>query len=509
MNDEPRRKLREIIERHGREVIENPRRLENLLRDYCGGFRREISVLIMAVEEHAVADLLTSPALPQKVLLGRLAQRLCDNLALSESAAQWSINSWAWALGKMPEADIKAKQQQQGLENIAPALARETTQTSQRSSTHSAAGRISNPLIVVAAAGGGNFTSIGQALQSAAPNSRLVIREGFYHESIVLDKNIEIVGEGAVENIVVRSADQSCVRMKAEQALIRGLTFEGRGKSSGKSFFAVDIARGALRLENCHVSSDSLSGVAIHGANANPVLRNCRIHSGADSGLYLFDNARALIENCDVYRNVNDNVAITQGANPLIKNCRIFDGSNGGIVVWGNGATATVDDCEISGHRLANVGISDSANPVFRRCKISGGHDCGVLVQQNGYGTFEECDVFENLKGEIAVTDKSNTIFRRCTVHHGSKSGVYVNSLARTALEECSIYDNADAGVSLYGESSAIVRGCKIQRNGTVAVRVTQMSRARVENCDLRGNRLATWGTEHGITIERKNNREQ
>ena len=83
MNDAPRQKLREIIRQHGQVIIENPRRLENLLRDYCGEFRREISVLTMALEEHAVADMLSAApaALPRKVTLARLAQRLCDNLA--------------------------------------------------------------------------------------------------------------------------------------------------------------------------------------------------------------------------------------------------------------------------------------------------------------------------------------------------------------------------------------------------------------------------------------------
>ncbi len=99
MNDAPRQKLREILRQHGQVIIENPRRLENLLRDYCGEFRREISVLTMALEEHAVADMLAASALPRKVTLARLAQRLCDNLALSETAARWSIESWAWAFG--------------------------------------------------------------------------------------------------------------------------------------------------------------------------------------------------------------------------------------------------------------------------------------------------------------------------------------------------------------------------------------------------------------------------
>ena len=528
MNDTPRQKLREIIQRHGRSIIQSPRRCENLLRDYCGEFRREISVLTMALEEHAVADMLAAPAsVPRKVLLARLTQRLCDNLALSEAAARWSIESWALALGVISETELKANETERAQkvseleqsENASNQIAAQKTlkkqsrslnQTAparQLTSTQTAKVTPLKPVSVVSPVGG-DYTTITEAMRNAAPSSRLLVREGLYNEHIVLDKNVEITGDGAVENIIVRSQNQSCILMQTEKAAVRGLTLEGRGKFYNKSFFAVDIPFGALVLENCRISSDSLSGVAIHGASANPLIKNCRIHDGADSGIYIFDNARAQIENCDLCRNTNDNLAITQGANPTVKNCRIFEGENGGVVIWGNGATGTIEDCEISGHRLANVSVSRYANPVFRRCKIFGGRDPGVLVQQNGYGTFEECSVYENGKAEVAVTDGSNTILRRSIVCQGNESGVYVVNKARALVEGCDIYANDDAGVAIYGESVVAVRRCNINRNGKVAVRIKENSAASVEDCDLRGNRIAVWETERGVVVERKNNRE-
>ncbi len=530
MNAAPRRKLREIIEKHGRGIVENSPRVENLLRDYCGEFRREISVLTMAIEERAVADLLAASALPRRVTLARLAQRLCDNLALSEAAARWSIESWAWALGLISDAELAANEAErtsaQGAIKRVPnassppiaaqktppkqnTLPNQTAQTKPNAAAQivNAAAAV-NAVYTIAANGGGNFTSIGEALRNVPANSRLLVREGLYPESIVLDKNVEIEGDGAVEKIVVRSTNQSCVTMQTGEAAVRGLTLEGRGKSAGKAFFAVDVPRGALLLENCDITSDTLSGAAIHGAHANPTIKNCSFRDGADSGIFIFDNARATIESCDIYRNQNVNLAITQGANPAIKNCRIFAGENGGVVIWGNGAAGVVEDCEILNHRLANVGVSDSANPIFRRCKIFGGRDSGVFIHQKGYGAFEECEVYDNYKAEVAVTDGSNTALRRCTISGGREAGVYVGGSARALLESCNIYDNRDAGVSAVGASAVAVRRCNIHRNGTVAVQVVENSRASVEDSDLRGNRVAAWETEHGVTVERKNNRE-
>jgi len=519
MNDLPRRKLCELVARDGDLIAKNPRRSESLLRDYCGEFRREISVLTMALEEHAVADMLTAPkGLPRRVLFARLAQRLCDNLALSESAACWSIESWALAFGLISESELSASKTAQTKKqnlpepkaNASPKVVKATTsqkaQPKQTASTQTA--KVASTNYVVSANGGGNFATISEALRAVAPDSRLLIREGIYNESILLDKPIEIIGDGAVENIIVEGANSSCVSMQTDRATIRGLTLNGIGKQNGKSFFAVDIPQGELILENCDISSDSLSCVAIHGVNANPMIRNCRIHDGADSGFYIFDNARGQIEECDVYHNKNVGVAITSGANPAIKKCRIFEGDNGGVVVWQNGAAGVIEDCEILAHRLANVGISEYANPIFRRCKIFGGRDSGVFVHQNGYGTFEDCDIHSNEKAEVAVSQNKNSVFRGCKIHDGANSGVLLQNQGRALIENCDVYDNTDAGVAVYGASIAAVRNCNINRNRTVAVRVKESSAASVENCDLRGNRVATWETEGDVVVERKNNRE-
>jgi len=516
MNDLPRQKLVEIIAKHGVSVVENARRCEGLLRDYCGGFRREVSVLTMAIEERVPLDLLAAAKnTPRQVLLGRLSQRLCDNLALSETAARWAVNSWAFALDVVSSNELKIVEQQKSAQTQTTATVSPTTpqnaiqnQVQPKRNSQSANVNVVQKTVIVSANGNGDFARIGEALRNVAPNTRLIIRPGLYNESLVVDKNVEIIGDGKPEEIKIVAANSSCLQMQSEKAIVRGLTLRGNGARTGRAFFAVDVPHGALILENCDISSDTLSCVAIHGANANPFLKNCSIHDGADSGIYIFDNARARIENCDVYHNANANIAIKQGAHPTVKNCRVFEGNNGGVVVWQNGAAGEIENCEIFGHRLANVSVSDSANPSFRSCKIFGGRDTGVFVHQGGYGKFEDCAVHDNQKAEVVIIEKSNSALRRCAIYNGANSGVFVDKEAHALVESCNIYDNAEAGVSVKGESVAAVRCCNIHRNGTVAMRVKEKSAASVEGCDLRGNRIATWETEHGVVVERKNNRE-
>ena len=325
MNDQPRQKLREIIARHGQAVVDDARRCEGLLRDYSAVHRREVSVLLSALEEHVPQDLLAAGAVtPREVLLKRLARRLSDYRALSEQAAAWSVNSWALALGLISDDELKAFEQagaasapaevNGGAEAIGGAVYRSAPATVNNALEAPDAG----PTSVVASAGGdGDFASIGDALKAVAPGGRVLVRPGTYEEGIVVDKRINVVGDGPREEIIVRVAGASCLKSSAEGARVAGLTLQG--VAGGGEFFAVDVLRGELVLEDCDVSSETISGVAVHGPEAAPLIKGCRIHDCADSGFYFFDGAGGTVEDCEVYRSANVGVAITGGARAAVR----------------------------------------------------------------------------------------------------------------------------------------------------------------------------------------------
>ncbi|MBI4864132.1 MAG: tetratricopeptide repeat protein [Candidatus Riflebacteria bacterium] len=100
MNDEVRRSLIDLIGRHGQNLATEPRRVEGLLRDYCGTYKAEIAVLVGAVRERIPTDLLAgNGSLPPRMLTAQLTKRLQENLAVTDDAASWAVESWALALG--------------------------------------------------------------------------------------------------------------------------------------------------------------------------------------------------------------------------------------------------------------------------------------------------------------------------------------------------------------------------------------------------------------------------
>lgn len=140
MNNIPRQKLREIILQYGRSLCDEPKRCEAFLQDFCSQYRKEVSVLIIALKERVPADLLASPnSTPPVVLLARLTKRLKDNVSLTEDAARWAVESWGLALGVISEADITSIFSSSSTPQVPPQYRQEsvnqTPVTSNRSSS--------------------------------------------------------------------------------------------------------------------------------------------------------------------------------------------------------------------------------------------------------------------------------------------------------------------------------------------------------------------------------------
>jgi formylglycine-generating enzyme required for sulfatase activity len=126
MKDIVRLKLIEIVTRYGAIVVEDPRRVEGLLRDFCGDHKREIHGLMDAMRERVPLDLCAAGrGTPSVVLLPALTRRLLNNRPMAEEMARWAVESWAIALGVISPDEVlvtKPAQIPQPVQVVQPAL---------------------------------------------------------------------------------------------------------------------------------------------------------------------------------------------------------------------------------------------------------------------------------------------------------------------------------------------------------------------------------------------------
>jgi hypothetical protein len=103
MNESDKQVLKKLIEEKGARLIEDEH-LVGLLKDHFPNDPRVVQLLQVSVQEGIPADLLKGKSgVPGQVFRSQLSQRLIENHAVDAKAADWTVGTWAFALGKENE----------------------------------------------------------------------------------------------------------------------------------------------------------------------------------------------------------------------------------------------------------------------------------------------------------------------------------------------------------------------------------------------------------------------
>jgi F-box protein 11 len=343
----------------------------------------------------------------------------------------------------------------------------------------------------------GQFRTLGEALRAARTGARILVRPGTYKESLVLDRKVELVGDGPSSEIIIESTDSNCLRLTADMARVRGLTLRGSAGRTSRERYAVFAAQGQLVLDDCSITSDSLACVAAGGSGSAAVLRRCVIKGGRSAGVLVYDRAEASLEDCEIAENGLAGVESRQGAHPTLRRCKVRDGKHVGVLVHAQGK-ATLEDCEIWGHALANVEIRQGGDPHLRRCKVRSGRGAGVLVHDGGLGTLEDCEILDNALGGLEVRRAGNPTLRNCRLAEGKQAGALFIHDAQGTLEDCKIHGNALAGVEIRRNSNPTLRRCLIYEGAETGVSVIDKGKGVLEDCEIYDTPLAAVEVRQG-----------
>jgi F-box protein 11 len=228
------------------------------------------------------------------------------------------------------------------------------------------AAKTESPTVVVDAWHRGDYATITEALEAVKAGTRILVKPGWYKEGIVIDKTVEIIGDGERDDIVIDASGKPAVLFKTGNGRVANLTLRHTG---GGEWGGVDIASGRLDLEDCDISSQDWACVAIHDG-ADPRLRRNSIHDGKAFGVFVYKNGQGTLENNEIFANAEDGVVISDGGNLTLRRNRIS--KNGYLGIWvydgggglfenndlrGNtGGACKIDpDCEARVQRIGNI----------------------------------------------------------------------------------------------------------------------------------------------------------
>lgn len=107
LDNHPRHQLRFIIEKYGRSIIDDPRRCRGMLKDLTPKHQRETNLLMLALDQKLVAEIIQPTHTPLLIHLDILAQRLHNNIGIQKEFAIWAIESWALALDVIQQPSVQ------------------------------------------------------------------------------------------------------------------------------------------------------------------------------------------------------------------------------------------------------------------------------------------------------------------------------------------------------------------------------------------------------------------
>lgn len=268
------------------------------------------------------------------------------------------------------------------------------------------------PTLVVDPFGRGDHTRIGDAIAAARPGDRILVREGLYDEGLVLDKPVELIGQGAAEDIIVSARDADAINFRANIGRVANLTLRQAGSEHEDDvWYGVDITQGRLVLEDCDITSRAGSCVGVQGG-ADPRVSGNRIHDGRDSGIFIYGQALGTYEDNEIGGNGLSGVEVRDGSNPTVRRNRIDSNGQTGVLIQDRGLGA-FEDNDVVDNRGAGVEMRGGARVTLRKNRVNRSEYEAIWIYEDSGGRFEDNDLTDNGRGpwDIAEDSKAN-VFR-------------------------------------------------------------------------------------------------
>jgi parallel beta-helix repeat protein len=317
--------------------------------------------------------------------------------------------------------------------------------------------------MVVASDGTGDFDTIGDAVAAAAEGDTILVRPGTYLESILIDKDITLRGDGERERIVIRSP--------SEQA--------DRWLPGDERAYAILLQDTDAHLENVTLTGPS-SALIVHGGS--PLISDLAVidvgvanrpddtESSRFAALELVDGSTAQVRD-SVFR--RSDIAVGEANVALEDNeleasmIRLFH-TSGGVA----GRTTLIRGNVISATRIA-IWVDEGAAPRIEDNEISGAETAAAWIRFADPGTV------------VA----GNTI-------HGSRTAFMIVE-SMVDLVENEVFGN-EFGLNIAGPGTRVIEN-RI-RDNTVGVLISSSSRGRPTSVTLEGNTVEENG--RGVAIK-------
>jgi len=385
--------------------------------------------------------------------------------------------------------------------------------------------------LVVGKGGRANCLSLRVAMRQAAPGAQIRLLPGVYRESILIDKDIQIAGEGDPTKIVIEGTGPSAIRVKSGKAILVDLTLSSDGDQAVPM---VDAAGGHLTLKNCGVKTHGSCAVSVdsgakvlmqdcvvvgHGLELVSVLgeieilgghvsgatkaavsikkegrgafKSLRMGPGDGVGILLEDKARLDLDGVVLDGFDDGGLEMGSASSLRAKESRFLGSDYAGLIQKGRSASK-MEGCRFNGHGGAGLHSTGEAMAELRACMLNDNMGFGVSALGSGKIALDACEVARNQQAGVVVYKGGSVSLSQCRVMEGQTSGVHCFPKAEVGMEQCEIKDNAGDGMEVETSGRADLRQCTIHDNNGAGVSMGDSCDVRLDSCVVQHNDLGS-----------------
>lgn len=350
------------------------------------------------------------------------------------------------------------------------------------------------------------YPTITAALQAAASGDTILIQPGIYHEPLVIDKAVSLIGTGKPADVVIDVVDLPCLTLHAHGIYIEGISLRSHFVFPLNHSDATCIAMGLAEIVDCDLSSTSATCLLVSGPEAVVTVRRCRIHDSQAYGVLVDLVGTCTIEHSIISGHTLAEVAVLKNSTVSLLDCTLCHGDGYGVLVQ-DCSQGCLRHCDIYGHAEAGVLIAQGSVADIVQSTIHDGRGPGVVFRQDAHGLMEQCRVYKNTSSGVEIRQQSNPIIRQCKIFQGKWSGILIGERGYGIVEYCELLANAMAGIDVIGESDPVIRFCRIHQHVYLGIAVFQGGRGTVVDCDLSKNMQGPLLVATGSYVVQERNR--
>lgn len=153
---------------------------------------------------------------------------------------------------------------------------------------------------IVDAGGKGNFTKIQDAVNAADSGDIIYVYNGTYHENVVVNKSVSIVGKDRDRTIIDGSGSKSVVTVTANNVTIQNFTIMNSGTAQYDSGVFITNSIGSIITQNNITKSND--GIRLNYSSNNLISDNT-MFLNYYGGIFLHSSDDNLISNNKIYSN--------------------------------------------------------------------------------------------------------------------------------------------------------------------------------------------------------------